>query len=325
MKIVLIYRPKRAGVYSIEELFHTIALELSAHAEVIEYETGGPRKMLRDIYNLRKLKADVYHITGAEHYLAFLLPRFKTVLTIHDLGHYLYTLHGLRRWIYKWVWLLGPVHAATAVTTISELTLGHLAELCGKADRKISVVHNCVSRSFQFSPLPLRSDLPLILQVGTGPNKNLHRLVDALIEVPCKLVLVGHLTPDIKDHLSRNCQAYDNYFNLTQEQLAELYQQCDLVSFVSTNEGFGMPILEAQATGRPIVTSCISPMTDVASDGACFVDPFDIPGIRIGVERVLKDPDYRASLVAKGRTNVLRFIPSAIAGIYFGIYSKIAS
>ena len=58
------------------------------------------------------------------------------------------------------------------------------------------------------------------------------------------------------------------------------YKDADLISFPSTFEGFGMPIIEGQAVGRPVITSNIEPMVSVAADAAILVDPFNIESIR---------------------------------------------
>jgi len=118
LRVVLIYRKRHEGVYSIEELFHSIAGELADKVEIIEYETGTRWNILKDVWQLWKLDADIYHVTGAVHYFVLLLPKKKTVLTVHDINHYLRDLCGVKRWIYKWLWLIWPIRAAHTVTTI---------------------------------------------------------------------------------------------------------------------------------------------------------------------------------------------------------------
>ena len=84
VKVVLIYRPRRLGGHSIEELFRTVMKELRKHVEVLEYETGSRWCVLLDAWKLRRLQADIYHVTGDINYLVLLLPWRKVVLTIHD-------------------------------------------------------------------------------------------------------------------------------------------------------------------------------------------------------------------------------------------------
>jgi glycosyltransferase involved in cell wall biosynthesis len=106
--------------------------------------------------------------------------------------------------------------------------------------------------------------------------------------------------------------------------MPSLYAQADMVLFASTYEGFGLPIIEAQATGRPVVTSRVTAMPEVAGEGACLVDPYDVSSIRNGVLRVLDDGSYRDSLVHLGFENVRRFEPSLIASQYARLYEEVS-
>jgi glycosyltransferase involved in cell wall biosynthesis len=103
-----------------------------------------------------------------------------------------------------------------------------------------------------------------------------------------------------------------------------LLRECDLLLFPSLHEGFGLPIVEAQATGRPVVTSDREPMTEVSGGAAVLVDPEDVASIRTGVLRVLEDHQLAAELVRRGRVNVGRFSASAVAAQYAAIYWELA-
>jgi glycosyltransferase involved in cell wall biosynthesis len=96
-----------------------------------------------------------------------------------------------------------------------------------------------------------------------------------------------------------------------------------MVVFVSTYEGFGLPIVEANATGRPVITSNICSMPEIAGSAACLVDPSDCSSIRQGILRVMNDDGYRAGLVAMGFDNVKRFRASLIAAQYAELYHDI--
>jgi glycosyltransferase involved in cell wall biosynthesis len=164
-----------------------------------------------------------------------------------------------------------------------------------------------------------------ILQIGTKANKNIIRLAEALSGIPCELHIVGPLEQQQEAKLHQHKIAVTNHMYLTDEQLLEQYKQADIVSFVSTHEGFGMPVVEAQSVERVCVTSNCSSMPEVAGAGACFVDPFDVQSIRAGFQKVISDGPYRQSLVAAGRQNKLRFDSQRIADDFLQIYKSICN
>jgi len=163
-----------------------------------------------------------------------------------------------------------------------------------------------------------------VLQIGTGPyNKNVSRVAAALDGIPCRWVIVGRLSAEqVADIESHNIE-YENHLDLGDEALLATYQQADMLVFASTYEGFGLPILEANAVGRPVVTSTLYSMPEVAGDAACFVDPYDVACIRAGIQRIINDANYRDRLVQAGYRNIERFRPSVIAEQYSNLYRRI--
>lgn len=325
MKVVLIYRNKHKGGFSIEELFKTVAKVLKSQIDLLEYEVGSRWKTLVDIWLLRKLNADVYHVTGDINYYVFLLPHKKTVITIHDINHYNYTLRGLKKLIYKWIWLIWPIQIARMVTSVSMETYNSIRQNLGIL-KHIDVIENCYSSIFKPALKKTIKESPTILQVGTKTYKNVPRLIEAIHGLRCRLILVGYLNSEIKNKLLKYNIDYENYEGLSHEELYQKYIDSDLVSFVSINgEGFGIPIIEAQAVGRPLITSLLAPMCDVAGDGACLVDPFDVSKIREGILKIINNDSYRDLLINNGFKNVARFSPENTSNKYKLIYEKLLS
>ncbi|HYC29383.1 MAG TPA: glycosyltransferase, partial [Chitinophagaceae bacterium] len=115
---------------------------------------------------------------------------------------------------------------------------------------------------------------------------------------------------------------FDYRSGLSDEEMVQAYVQADIIAFASTYEGFGMPILEGQATGRPVITSNISSMPEVAGNAACLVDPFDVTAIRAAFDKVITDDAYREKLIMDGLENVKRFSPQLIADKYLQLYKQ---
>ncbi len=263
---------------------------------------------------LRRLKADIYHVTGDVNYLIPFLPSKRTVLTVHDIGHYLYGLHGLKRWVYKWLWLQWPIRTAAVVTTVSKTTAENVSRYLGVAPNRLNVIENCYSADFRFTPREFNSAYPVVLQVGTKPYKNVPNVIEAMRGIRCKLVLIGSCNEQIRKKLDECGTDYECRSNLSPADMVEAYVKCDLVTFVSIGEGFGLPIIEAQATGRPVVTADIPPMRDVAGDGAWLASPSDVQSIRDAILRI-----------TAGLRNAMKYSPSAIAARYLTLYRQLGA
>jgi asparagine synthase (glutamine-hydrolysing) len=320
LRVAMIFRERRKGAYSIEGIFDGIARELSKRADVVRYELGSRWRVLWDAYRLRRLRADVYHVTGDVHYMIALLPRDKTLLTVHDIYHYLAQLRGLRRWLYKWIWLIVPMRLARKVTTISDETSRTIRTHLPIRDRDLTVVPDCVSPSFRADPRPFDAREPVVLQVGTRPNKNVANVVKALRGLPCRLSVIGAMDVATRAELEAAGVSYETGEHLSEDEMVRRYRSADIVCFASLYEGFGMPVLEAQATGRPLITSDIEPMKSIAGGGACLVDPRSPESIRGAVRRILDDDAFRSGLVDRGFVNVSRYSQEHVTRQYYEIY-----
>jgi len=266
----------------------------------------------------------VNHILGDVHYVALGLPGQRTILTVHDLNH-LDRLRGWRKILFRWLYFSLPLRRCRVVTAISEQTRQRLVELFPFVAQKVTVIPDCVPSGFEPNPKPFNAACPRLLQVGTAPHKNLERVAQALKGERCVLHVVGRLTPRQRQLLDDLRIRYENGVDLSDEELLRAYEEADLVVFVSLAEGFGLPVLEAQAIGRPVVTSDLSPMRDVAGGAACLVDPRNVDSIRAGIRRVIDDADYREALIAKGYENVKRYAPQVIAEQYAELYDRVVA
>jgi glycosyltransferase involved in cell wall biosynthesis len=231
---------------------------------------------------------------------------------------------GIRRAVLKLFWLTLPVKRCARVTVISEAMKTELLRYVSCDPARVVVIPVGISELFQPAPKLFNQEGPTILQVGTSENKNLPRLIEALTGINCTLHILGNTN---STHLTalRNRRVRFRYWNsLPLEDVVRLYRDADIVAFPSTYEGFGMPILEGQAIGRAVITSNVFSMPEVAGDGACLVDPFDVASIRQGVQRVISDEAYRRHIVSRGFVNVKRFQPQGIAFQYLDLYRGVA-
>ncbi|MEO7765892.1 MAG: glycosyltransferase, partial [Ferruginibacter sp.] len=188
---------------------------------------------------------------------------------------------------------------------------------------KIRVIYNCISPNFLPVTKVFNKAKPVLLQMGTRPNKNLHRVIEAIAGIPCQLEIVGALSTETVGLLNRHKIEFNWKSNLTNEEVIQKYIDADMLVFVSLFEGFGMPIVEANAVERAVVTGNCSAMTEVAGNAACLVDPLEVKSIREGIMRVIADDEYRQHLIDNGRINKKRFEAIKIAGEYAGLYNEV--
>jgi glycosyltransferase involved in cell wall biosynthesis len=328
VNVVQFFRKPFAGQVSIEKLFSQIRAALppwiDCRCHINPKENTGVGNRIINLQVARREQAMVNHVTGDIHYLALSLKPSRTILTIHDCVS-LHRLHGFRRSLFYFFWYYLPIRSSKIVTSISSATKDELIKICGPIASKIRVVHNCVSPEYRPSNILLREGGPLkLLQIGTGANKNLERVAHSIRGLNCQLHIIGKLTSNQRQVLAENSVRYTHQVYVQEPELIKAYQECDLLVFASTYEGFGLPIIEAQAIGRPVITSNTSSMPEVANGAAIIVDPFDVQAIRKGIEILIQNPDYKSELVEKGFRNVQRFSVDSIASQYAQIYRELA-
>ncbi|HUG41337.1 MAG TPA: glycosyltransferase family 1 protein [Longimicrobiales bacterium] len=325
-RVALFSRKPTPHVYSIEQVFDLIAERLPERFEplktVSSYRSKGVVPRALAVLEARRRQGDLNHVVGDVNYLAILLSRPKTVLTVHDC-EFMERAGPLKRWIYRWLWLELPMRRAAVVVVPTRDVLKDLQRYTSVDPARVRVIPMPVDPVF--TPSPVREDArePVILQVGTRSNKNLERVIRALQGMPCTLVVLGALTPSQRALLEMCGVRYEERLALPREQVADAYREADVVVFASTKEGFGLPIVEAQASGRAVVAGDRPPLPEVAGEGACLVDPFDVSSIRAGIRRVVEDAAYRRRLVEEGLRNVARFEAGRIAEAHADLYDEV--
>ena len=324
---VLYVERKPVSSPSIERVFRQIARDLPPDEFQVSFQAmpygNGVANLIRNLLFFRPAAADVYHVTGDVNYITLRLPREHTVLTIHDLI-LLHTRKGIRRWLIEKLYLLWPVRRARYVTAISDFTRIEIGAFAGTT--AVTVIEDPLIDGFDPEPRKdFNTDTPVILHIGTAPNKNLENVIHALKGLRCILRIVGPLDAEVLEQLRSARIEYENTIGLDQDAMAEEYRHCDIVSFCSTYEGFGLPIIEAQKMEKPLITSDLEPMRSISGQGALHVDPHDPEAIRSAIESLVRDKELRQRLVMSGRDNVVRFDPKTIANTYADLYREVAA
>ena len=321
MKILFVYRNPAMG-FSVGKVFRPIEKEMAKYAQVNSLELPIANYSLKGLWknvsflrnHLKTHQYDAVLITGTENYLLPFISSAKKVVVVHDVKSFFNNVSGVRKKI-KELMFIKVLGKADKIVSISEQTEKELKDYGFRS----CVIYDPVSPTFTYVEKVPNKECPIVLHIGTNSNKNLHNTILALKGLKCFLRIVGTLSSEDIKLLHDNEIEYSSRSNISDEELLEEYRNCDIVNFPSLYEGFGMPIIEGQATGRVVVTSNISPMKDVAGGASVLVDPHDVLSIRKGyLEAINKGDKY----IEKGLKNVKRFTVPFITSQYFNLIKE---
>ena len=322
-------KPRKGFSFSLEYVFEDLRERLKNKIEANVFiskcfHDGYLTKFINIIEASFRQQKDINHITGEVHFLNLLMKKGSVILTIMDCGM-MVRKTGIAKKIVKWLYLTAPITKAKYITAISEETRKEIIAYTNCNPDKIKVMPVAIYRQYQPYHKKFNLQKPVVLHIGTGYNKNLLRLIQALRGVHCHLTIVGKLSQEYIDALSTNNIEYSNEYNISSKRLLQKYQECDILAFISTFEGFGMPIVEANAVERAVITSNISSMPEIAGNAACLVDPYNVEEIRTNIAKLIENKTYRESLIENGRINKLRFDGNRIALQYYDLYKSMIS
>jgi glycosyltransferase involved in cell wall biosynthesis len=276
---------------------------------------------------LRREHIDLFH---APHYVLPPLSRRKSVVTIHDCIHLMFPEYLPNRLAlaYARASLWAAARVSNRILTVSETSKRDILRFFDVRPEKISVIYNGIDDRFRVQPA--EEEMPRVAQRyqltgdfvlyagNVKPHKNLERLIDAFHLLRedgldhLKLIVIGDEISkyaELRRAVHRyNLHKYVRFLGFMPDAtLAVLYRLAAVFVFPSLYEGFGLPPLEAMASGAPVVTSNVSSLPEVAGDAAVLVDPRDPRAIADGIRRVLTEPGLRETMRAKGLARAADF------------------
>ncbi len=280
-----------------------------------------PRRLLWEQFRLpgraARLRLDVLFCPG---FTSPFVCRIPKVTVIHDLQHKRQPRNFGRLELLAWeasVW--SSARRSREIVTVSENSRRDILAAYGLAPERVHVIRHGVERELFEPPTPERPEpWPYLLSVSTiHPHKNWDRWLEAYRRIaaagaPQHLVIAG-LKGAYAAELERAIEARGLRERvhpmgwIPRPRLRELLQHADALVFPSTFEGFGMPVLEAFAAGRPVACSDIAPLREIAAGAAVLFDPLSVEAIEQAVTRLLSDSALRARLAEEGRRRAALF------------------
>lgn len=311
------------------------------------------RYVARYVVYPRKAKsyqADIYHVLDHSYsHLVGVLDPTRTVVTVHDV----YPLRLLNESARSWRerirnrllhWVMAQMQRAGWLIADSQFTKQELLQLTDYPDARITVVHLGVEEVF-FKPvesdaqrqfrraLNVPAHAPLLLHVGScDPRKNIPTLLRGFRQWLSDSQMDGHLVQvggRFTDDQRRLIATLDIAWRVHQRPRVSLnelrcaYQAADMLLLPSTYEGFGLTVLEAMASGTPVIASHIGPLPEVVGDAGLLIAPITPTTLADAVTRVFADATFRNRLIERGRVRAMGFTWAETARKTLAVYRRI--
>lgn len=324
MKTVLFLRKKGVGENSIEELAYTFLKFIpDLKLEVFPYQANTILGIIKNVIFAIKHQGDINHFMCITNVYVAPFIKGKIIVTHHDMGTLFNTRNRILYFIKRFLIYPLSLRFVDRIVCITNFTRKETLAEFPFLRNKIQVIYNSYNSLITHTEYTFNENCPTILHIGTAERKNLSKVIVALNGILCQLHIIGRLSQIQIQLLEKYRINYVQECDVPFERIVELYQECDLVTFPSSYEGFGMPVIEAQATGRPIVTTRAAALSEIAGNTACFVDPTDVDSIRRGILHVISDKEYRNRLISNGLVNSKRFSTEKMIDAYRILYSEL--
>ncbi len=282
------------------------------------------------------------------HYVLPPLVPCRAVVTIHDCIHLMFPQYLPNRMAYAYARasLWAAARRAARILTVSETSKADILRYCDVPADHIIVIYNAIDDRFSTAPGEVaiqrvreryQLDGPFALYVGNiKPHKNLERLIDAFNLVRrggferLELLIIGDQIskyPRLRRAVDRHkLHKHVRFLGFVPDDtLAALYRLATVFVFPSLYEGFGLPPLEAMASGTPVVTSNRSSLPEVVGDAAVLVDPYSAASIAEGIQQVLGDASLRRALSERGLARARQFSWESSVRRIHEVYMDVAS
>lgn len=320
------------------------------------------KNLIRALKKLDKIKIvegntiDDFGNVDIVHYPTF--DFFKHTLPIQKIKPVVVTIHDVTPLVFPkayppgWIGNINlgiqkySLKNVRAVITDSKASANDLVKYLNIKNSLIHPIHLAYGDEFKviedkkaLTDIKIKYDLPdkFVVYVGNvNWNKNLVRITEAAVNIGVKIVLIGQGFENINPSQHKELESYREFLDkfrdnnlvkrigyMPTDDLVGVLNLAKACVYTTLYEGFGLPILEAQACGVPVVTSRVSSMTEVAGSGAVLVDPQDIHEISMAIVRLLEDKKYSNEITDKGFENITKFSWQKTANETIAVYKLV--
>lgn len=279
-------------------------------------------------------------------YLAH-LPAARTAITCHDvlairgaLGFPDSYCPASRAGVFLQKWILKNLRRADKIACVSKLTLRQLVETAGEKNPRPGwmVVPNALNADFKkietatalrmLQQAGIEIPRPFLLHVGSNlPRKNRRMLLQMVAQSnpvwPGHICFAGEPADDALLAEALELKISERVLSVAKpshEMLCALYSLAHAFVFPSLSEGFGWPLIEAQACGTPVIASHLEPLPEVSGGTALHADPMDAQSFAAALIK-LNDETQRESLIAQASSNAARFGQTAMIDKYLALHN----
>jgi glycosyltransferase involved in cell wall biosynthesis len=278
-------------------------------------------------FGLARVRPDLFH---APHYVLPALTPCRSLVTIHDCIHLMFPqyLPGRLAYAYARIFFRVAATRSARILTVSEASKRDILRFFPMPSEKVDVIYNAIDDRFRTPPDEMQMqrvreryqlhDRFLLYSGNVKPHKNLERLIDAFHRLrlngfaDIKLLITGSEISRYST-LRRAVHRYNLHKHVrflgyqSANTLASLYRLADAFVFPSLYEGFGLPPLEALASGTPVLTSNVSSLPEVMNGAALLIDPYDPESIAEGLAEILSNDVLRSTLIERGLARAAMF------------------
>jgi glycosyltransferase involved in cell wall biosynthesis len=292
----------------------------------------------------KKIHSNAFHIIedGYAHLIRSLDPK-KSIITVHDLiplvfwKKKFYLIKPPLFYLYS----LSYLKFFKTIIVVSDNTKKDLINLCNIKEERIEKIFNPIKKEYKIfskekkffykNKYNFKRDYFYILLTGKDFYKNHIRALKALSSLihegfKIKIVKLGSPYKDWLDEVKKlNIESSVIYFSkyLSNYEICEIYNICDLLFFPSLYEGFGLPVVESMACGLPVLSSQEGSLKEIAGGSSFVTNPYDIHDMTKKLIKLIKNKDLRYKLINMGLKNSKRFSEKSFYDAYENVYNSL--